>query len=67
MAKLPQIDGTDSEALARAIEVLVAELSPKLPDLEVSELIMHLEALLRPVGTGRRFFLKETRPGVFVL
>jgi hypothetical protein len=41
-----------------------ARLQPLLPDMDPSDLDLILTSLLRPFGSGRRFFLREVRPGV---
>ena len=35
-------------------------------DLDPGDVDLILRSLLRPFGSGRRFFLRELRPGVFV-
>jgi hypothetical protein len=37
-----------------------------LPDMDPGDLDLILTSLLRPFGSGRRFFLREVRPGVRV-
>ena len=41
-------------------------LQPLLPDMDPCDLDLILTSLLRPFGSGRRFFLREVRPGVRV-
>jgi hypothetical protein len=41
-------------------------LQPLLPDIDPGDLDLILTSLLRPFGSGRRFFLREVRPGVSV-
>jgi len=41
-------------------------LQPLLPDMDPGDLDLILTSLLRPFGSGRRFFLREVRPGVRV-
>ena len=41
-------------------------LRPLLPDMDPCDLDLILTSLLRPFGSGRRFFLREVRPGVRV-
>jgi len=51
------------------IEVLTAaklRLQPLLPDMDPGDLDLILTSLMRPFGSGRRFFLREVRPGVRV-
>jgi hypothetical protein len=37
-----------------------------LPDIDPADLDLILHSLARPFGSGRRFFLREIRPGVRV-
>jgi hypothetical protein len=39
-------------------------LEPLLPDMDPGDLDLILTSLLRPFGSGRRFFLREVRPDV---
>lgn len=55
----------DAEALARVI-ALRDRLAPLVPDMDPGDLMLILESLLRPIGSGRRFLLREIRPGVHV-
>ena len=51
------------------IEKLAAtkrRLQPLLSDMDPCDLDLILTSLLRPFGSGRRFFLREVRPGVRV-
>ena len=41
--------------------------APDLPDMDPGDLLLIVESLLRPFGSGRRFFLREIRPGVYVI
>ena len=43
-----------------------ASKGPLLPDMDPCDLDLILTSLLRPFGSGRRFFLHEVRPGVCV-
>jgi hypothetical protein len=47
------------KALAAELQRLQAELRPKLPDIDPQDLLLILHSILRPVGTGRRIFLKR--------
>jgi len=40
---------------------------PELRDMDPGDLLLILQCLLTPLGTGRRFFLREERPEVYVL
>lgn len=42
-------------------------LLPELTDIDPGDLLLILQCLLTPLGSGRRFFLRETRPGEYVL
>jgi hypothetical protein len=41
-------------------------LAPLLPDIDPHDLDLILTSLARPFGSGRRFFLREIKPGVRV-
>ena len=41
-------------------------LAPLLPDIDPGDLHAILVAMLQPWGMGRRFFLRQVRPGVYV-
>jgi len=63
MVSAPPRDGEVSQKLLEeARRRVVAEVS----DLDPGDLDLILRSILRPFGTGRRFFLRELRPGVFV-
>ncbi len=55
-----------ARSLAQQIEAAKAQVAPLLPDVDENDLDLILSSLLRPFGTGRRFFLREIRPGVRV-
>lgn len=38
-------------------------LAPLLPDIDPGDLILILECMLRPFGTGKRFFLRQRADG----
>jgi hypothetical protein len=48
------------------IEAEKRRLAPLLPDIDPGDLDLILHSLVRPFGSGRRFFLREIRPGVRV-
>jgi len=50
---------------ARVVEVR-DRLAPQLPDIDPQDLLLIVQSLLRPFGSGRRFLLREIRPGVYV-
>jgi hypothetical protein len=54
--------GATVDALAAAKR----RLQPLFPDMDPGDLDLILSSLLRPFGSGRRFFLREVRPGVRV-
>ncbi|HEY5922252.1 MAG TPA: hypothetical protein VIV11_11305 [Kofleriaceae bacterium] len=56
----------EAEALAARVLALRDRVAPLLPDMDPGDLLLILESLLRPFGSGRRFLLKEIRPGVYV-
>jgi hypothetical protein len=54
---------------ATTLDALMAaklRLQPLFPDMDPGDLDLILTSLLRPFGSGRRFFLREVRPGVRV-
>jgi hypothetical protein len=56
----------EAEALAARVVALRDRIAPLLPDIDPGDLMLILESLLRPFGSGRRFLLREIRPGVYV-
>lgn len=56
----------DAEALAARVVALRDRLAPLVPDIDPGDLMLILESLLKPIGSGRRFLLREIRPGVYV-
>lgn len=60
----PRPDAFDA-VLAR-VEAERERLAAALPDIDPGDLHAILVALFQPWGTGRRFFLREVRPGVHV-
>ncbi|HEY5920145.1 MAG TPA: hypothetical protein VIV11_00685 [Kofleriaceae bacterium] len=56
----------EAEALAARVLALRDRIAPLVPDMDPGDLMLILESLLRPFGSGRRFLLKELRPGVYV-
>ncbi|MES1208606.1 MAG: hypothetical protein ABUS79_21920 [Pseudomonadota bacterium] len=54
------------DALVGRVEEAKKRVGPRLPDVDPSDLDLILMSLLRPFGSGRRFFLREIRPGVRV-
>ena len=56
----------DPELFAQRVEREVARLSPRLPDVDPGDLVLIVQSLLRPLGSGRRFILRPAGSG-FVL
>jgi hypothetical protein len=60
-------ENPDSFALVLArVEEERRRLAPLLPDIDPGDLHAILVALLQPWGTGRAFFVRQVRPGVYV-
>jgi len=53
-------------ALARKLVRERARVAPSVPDIDPGDLLMILGARFRPFGRGRRLFLRQIRPGVYV-
>ena len=66
MVRRPSTRRKVPRSLAEQIEAAKARIAPLLPDVDENDLDLILSSLLRPFGTGRRFFLREIRPGVHV-
>jgi hypothetical protein len=60
-SELP-VDGVSQERLDEAQQRVAAQVG----DMDPGDVDLILRSLLRPFGTGRRFFLRELRPGVLV-
>jgi hypothetical protein len=60
-----QVEPSPSAAVD-ALTAVKLRLQPLLPDMDPGDLDLILTSLLRPFGSGRRFFLREVRPGVRV-
>lgn len=56
----------DGEELARRVEEARQRVRASVPDMEEQTLVTILTSLLRPFGTGKRFFLKRRSGGGFV-
>ena len=52
-----------SEDLLRRCLELRDGLSPRLPDIDPGDLLLLLQSLLRPIGSGRSFFLRPLGGG----
>jgi hypothetical protein len=48
------------------VEKLRARLGPELPDVDPGDLVLILQSVLRPFGTGRRYFLRKQPSGGYV-
>jgi hypothetical protein len=57
---------TRPRATVEELATAMRRLQPLLPDMDPGDLDLILTSLLRPFGSGRRFFLREVRPGVRV-
>ena len=55
-----------ASSLTARIEAAKALVAPQLPDVDPADLDLILSSMLRPFGSGRRFFLRQVRPGVYV-
>ena len=53
----------DANELVRQIREARARVEPLLPDMDPQDLVLILECLLRPVGTGRVFLLRPHGDG----
>jgi hypothetical protein len=58
-------DRQEPEALRERLVALHAKLAPRLPEIDPGDLLLILECLLRPVGSGRQLFLREIEPHVY--
>jgi hypothetical protein len=56
----------DFEEVLERVEELRARLAPRFPDMDPGDLHAILVALVQPWGMGRRFFIRQVRPGVYV-
>jgi len=52
--------------LAAQIEEVKRRVAPMLLDMDPADLDLTISSLLRPFGSGRRFFLRQVKPGVYV-
>jgi hypothetical protein len=59
-------DRPDPEHLRAEIFRLRDKVAPRLPDIDPGDLLLILECIVRKPGSGRRFFIRELRPGVYV-
>jgi hypothetical protein len=50
------------EELSRRVREVHARIAPQVSDLGPGDVMLTLECMLRPWGSGRRFFLRESDP-----
>ena len=53
-------------AVMEELAAIKCRLQNLLPNMDPGDLDLILTSLMRPFGSGRRFFLREVRPGVRV-
>lgn len=58
--------GQDLDAFVAELKAKQRRLLCALPDIDPQELFQILNSLLRPVGSGRRFFLRKRADGTYV-
>lgn len=56
----------DQDQFAARVEAVCKQIAPSLPDIDPGDLVLIVQSLLRPFGSGRRFLLRTVRPGVYV-
>jgi hypothetical protein len=56
----------DPDDFAKRVIEVRDRIAPLVPDIDPGDLLLIIQSLLRPFGTGRRFLLREIRPGVYV-
>jgi hypothetical protein len=66
MAADHENDVEDPAAFSARVLAVRDELAPLLPDIDPGDLLVILHSMLRPLGTGCRFLLREISPGVHV-
>jgi hypothetical protein len=65
-ARRLRADARSASRLARRLLRERDRVAPLVPDIDPGDLLMILNARLRPFGHGRRLFLRQIRPGVYV-
>jgi hypothetical protein len=60
------MQGLTPEQLREQTMALRDRLAPLLPEIDPGDLVLILQSVLRPIGSGRRFFLRKLRSGVHV-
>jgi hypothetical protein len=53
--------------LAARINELRRRVEPLVPDVDPGDLLLILENIIRGPGSGRALFLRQARPGVYVV
>ena len=56
----------DPEQFAADVRAEFAVMAAKFPEIDPGDLLLIVQCKLRPFGTGRRYFLREAAPGVYV-
>lgn len=56
----------EAQALSDRVAVVHRRIRGKLPGMDPGDLALILEVMLRPFGSGQRFFLREIAPGIHV-
>ncbi len=56
----------DVEAFVDRLYAECDRLRPLVPDVDDHDLLLILRNIMKPFGSGKRFFLRELRPGVYV-
>jgi hypothetical protein len=54
------------DAFEQRVEDAKRRIASQVSDLDPSDLDLIVRSILRPFGSGRRFFLRQIRPGVYV-
>ena len=61
-----QREGFDPDKLVQEVEETRSRIAVLLPDIDPGDLVLILQSVLRPVGSGRHFLFRQPRPGVYV-
>jgi hypothetical protein len=56
----------EAERLRKAVLEARDRVGPLVPDMDPGDLILILQSLLRPIGSGRCFFLRRLESGRYV-
>lgn len=56
----------DPEKLVEQVLAARARVAAKLPDIDPGDLLLILQSILRPIGSGKRFFVRQIAPGRYV-